>query len=48
MVYGLLRPLKRLRQGDIVVFSDDFYLRVKQKFQFGRCEVELFLEVSFS
>ncbi|GAB6886606.1 tRNA preQ1(34) S-adenosylmethionine ribosyltransferase-isomerase QueA [Desulfothermus okinawensis JCM 13304] len=42
VVYGLLRPLKRLRQGDIVVFSDDFYLRVKQKFQFGRCEVELF------
>lgn len=42
VVEGLLRPLKRLKYGDLVIFSKDFFLKVKEKFEFGRCVVELF------
>jgi len=48
VVKGLLRPIKRLKPGDIVIFSDDFFLKIKKKFEFGRCEVELFWKANLS
>ncbi len=38
---GLMRPSKRIKEGDLIKFSDHLYLIVKKKHEFGRTDVIL-------